>query len=173
MSLTIVGPEPDDDTRVRLSGLANGKDVTFLHHLDDVALVREYQRALCVVLPSVYRTSTGQQTKVPELLGQTLLEGMACGVPAVCTRVASMPEVVEDGVTGFVVPPNDPLALADRLTWLRAHPDDVARMGAAGRRRVLERFTWPAVVSRCLARYEAASLLTETSKVAAPHAAES
>jgi glycosyltransferase involved in cell wall biosynthesis len=169
MSLRIVGPRPDPDTRDRLSALARGKDVTFLHDLDDGALVHEYHQALCVVLPSVYRSSDGRQTLVPELLGQTLLEGMACGIPALCTRVASMPEVVDDGVTGFVVPPNDPPALADRLEWLRAHPDRVARMGAAARRRVLDLFTWPAVVKRCLAHYDGASATRTT--VAEPHAA--
>ncbi len=87
---------------------------------------------------------------MPELLGQTLLEGMACGAATVCTRVASMPEVVEDGVTGFVVPPNDPGALGERLAWLAAHRDRAAPMGAAGRARVLRHFTWRAVVSRCL-----------------------
>jgi glycosyltransferase involved in cell wall biosynthesis len=173
MSLKIVGPEPDGVTRARLTALARGKDVTFLHHLDDAELVREYQRALCIVLPSVYRTTDGRQTAVPELLGQTLLEGMACGIPAICTRVASMPEVVEDGVSGFVVPPNDPAALADRLTWLRTHPDKAARMGAAARRRVLDQFTWSAVVSRCLAHYEAASSRSANrSDVASPHAVQ-
>lgn len=90
---------------------------------------------------------------MPELLGQTLLEGMACGVPAVCTDVASMPEVVVNGVTGFVVPPNDPEALRERLLWLREHPDEARAIGEAGRRRVLEKFTWPAVVRRCLEIY--------------------
>ena len=90
---------------------------------------------------------------MPELLGQTLLEGMACGLPAVCTAVASLPEVVEDGVNGFVVPPNDARALAERLCWLRDHPETAAAMGAAARHSVLERFFWPAVVRRCLAIY--------------------
>ncbi len=156
-SLRIVSPEPDAAMKAHLSALAHGKNVTFLHHLDDAALVREYRHALCIVLPSVYRTVSGLQTKVPELLGQTLLEGMACGIPAICTEVASMPEVVAHGVTGFVVPPNDPRALADRLTWLRVHPEQAARMGAAARRHVRERFTWPAVVGRCLMHYESAS----------------
>jgi len=153
MSLTIVGPEPDAETKTQLAGLVRGKAVAFLHGLDDDALVRQYRKALCVVLPSVYRATDGRETAVPELLGQTLLEGMACGIPAVCTRVASMPEVVEDGVSGFVVPPNDPASLSERLSWLHSHPADARAMGAAGRRRVLEQFTWPAVVSRCLEVY--------------------
>jgi len=173
MSLRIVGPAPDAETRSRLTGLARGRDVTFLHDIDDAALVREYQQALCIVLASVYRTPDGRQSMVPELLGQTLLEGMACGLPAVCTRVASMPEVVEDGVTGFVVPPNDPDALGGRLTWLRAHPDKALRMGAAARRRVLDRFTWSAVVDRCLGHYEAASSRAANRSEAAPYAVRS
>jgi glycosyltransferase involved in cell wall biosynthesis len=151
--LTVVGPEPTEDRKSALLSLARGKRVTFLHGLDDDALVREYRRAMCVVLPSVYRTDEGHETRVPELLGQTLLEGMACGVPALCTDVASMPEVVEHGVTGFVVPPNDPSALGERLTWLWAHRLEAAAMGAAGRQRVLERFTWTGVVDRCLDAY--------------------
>jgi glycosyltransferase involved in cell wall biosynthesis len=136
-----------------LRRLAEGKRVRFRHDCDDGELVRAYRRAPCVVLPSVYRDLYGQETRVPELLGQTLLEGMACGAPAVCTDVASMPEVVEDGVTGFVVPPNDPAALGGRLRWLRDHPEQARAMGRAARSRVLERFTWPRVVRRCLDIY--------------------
>jgi glycosyltransferase involved in cell wall biosynthesis len=152
LPLRIVGPRPDEATRTRLEASAAGKAVTFLYGLGDEALVHEYRRALCIVLPSVYRTPAGE-TKVPELLGQTLLEGMACGAAAMCTRVASMPEVVEDDVTGFVVPPNDPAAIGERLAWLAAHRNRAAVMGAAGRERVLRHFTWDAVVQRCLTAY--------------------
>ena len=138
-----------------LRELAQGKPVTFRHDLDDAGIVDAYRRAQCVVLPSVYRPWGGGETTVPELLGQTLLEGMACGTPAICTDVASMPEIVRDGETGFVVPPNDAAALRDRLRWLRDHPAEVERMGANARRDVLERFTWPQVVRHCLAVYTA------------------
>jgi glycosyltransferase involved in cell wall biosynthesis len=153
LPLTIIGQAYDASYLERLRGLASGKRVTFRHDVDDDGLVHAYRRARCVVLPSVYRTDEGLHSKVPELLGQTLLEGMACGSPVICTRVASMPEIVEDGVTGFVVPPNDPVALRERLVWLMNNPSEAERMGAAARRRVLERFTWPAVVDRCLAIY--------------------
>ena len=153
MNLTIIGQPYDQRFFEELKILARGKRVTFHHDCDDAALVDAYRRALCVVLPSVYRTASGQESKVPELLGQTLLEGMACGTPAICTNVASMPELVEDGVTGLVVPPNSPDALRDAISSLRTHANQTQRMGEASRLRVLERFTWPAVVQRCLDIY--------------------
>ena len=153
MPLELIGRPYHADFLERLRRLAAGKRVRFRHDCGDAELVAAYQRARCVVLPSVYRDLYGQETRVPELLGQTLLEGMACGAPAICTNVASMPEVVEDGVSGFVVPPNDPAALRAKLLWLRDHPEPWRRMGEAGRRRVLEKFTWAAVVRRCLDIY--------------------
>ena len=153
MRLEVVGRVYDPRYFETLRSLATGKRVEFRQDCDDTALVEYYRRALCVVLPSVYQTIHGDETAVPELLGQTLLEGMACGLPAICTAVASLPEVVEDGVSGFVVPPNDRAALGERLCWLRDHPEAAAAMGVAARRRVLERFTWPMVVRRCLAVY--------------------
>ena len=153
MPLEIIG-DPRDPRFLRdLQALAVGRRVAFRHGCDDAAVIDAYRRALCVVLPSVYRTMYGQETKVPELLGLTLLEAMACGTPAVCTNVGGMPEVMKDGVTGFVVPPNDPKCLRGKLLWLRDHPDEARAMGEAARRHVLERFTWSAVVRRCLEIY--------------------
>jgi glycosyltransferase involved in cell wall biosynthesis len=93
------------------------------------------------------------ETKVPELLGQTLLEGMACGTPAICTNVASMPEVVKDQVTGFVVPPNNPGALREKIAWLRDQATAAHAMGDAARDYVGDKFSWPSVVRRCLTIY--------------------
>jgi glycosyltransferase involved in cell wall biosynthesis len=158
LTLEVIGRPYDDRYFADLKRLAAGKSVVFRPDCDDADLVQVYRRAVCVVLPSVYRNIYGDETRVPELLGQTLLEGMACGTPTVCTDVASMPEVVVDEQTGFIVPPNDPAALRAKLEWLRDHPEDVTRLGRAGRQRVLETFTWPAVVRHCLDLYERKSL---------------
>jgi glycosyltransferase involved in cell wall biosynthesis len=154
LSLDIVGPPGDAAYVERLHSLARGRSVRFRHDCTDEMVVDAYRRALCVVLPSLYRTPEGE-TNVPELLGQTLLEGMACGAPVISTRVASLPEIVEDGRNGFVVEPDDRHALADRLRWLDRHPADAAAFGARGREIVLERFQWPQVVQRCLDAYSA------------------
>ena len=153
MELQLIGHEFDEAYLKDLHQLSADKRVSFRHDCDDSELVDAYRHATCVVLPSVYRTIYGSETRVPELLGQTLLEGMACATPVICTNVASMPEIVENGVSGFVVPPNDPAALRERICWLRAHPVEAAAMGREGRRRVLDKFTWPQVVQRCLEIY--------------------
>ncbi|MGA2883361.1 MAG: glycosyltransferase family 4 protein [Bryobacteraceae bacterium] len=153
MALEIVGRPTDARYFQDLNALAEGKRVAFRTGYSDDQIIEAYRRASCIVLPSVYQTMYGATSNVPELLGQTLLEGMACGTPAICTDVASMPEVVRDQVTGFVVPPNRPDALREKLLWMRDHPTETNAMGQAARRRVLEKFTWPAVVRRCLDIY--------------------
>ena len=153
MKLEIIGRPFDERYYQDLLKLAEGKNVVFETHSNDEALVDAYRRALCIVLPSVYRTMYGQETTVPELLGQTLLEGMACGTPAICTNVASMPEIVRDQVTGFIVPPNDPDSLRQKISWLRQHRKESLAMGEAARRDISQRFTWPAVVRECLEIY--------------------
>jgi glycosyltransferase involved in cell wall biosynthesis len=156
MPLEIIGQPYDSGFRERLGTLAAGKQVSFRHDCDDASLVEAYRQARCVVLPSVYRTSDGQETKVPELLGQTLLEGMACGLPGIGTAVASLPELIQDGITGFIVPPNDPPALGERLRQFRDQPELARRLGQAARRHVLGTFAWPNVVTRCLGVYRGA-----------------
>ena len=141
----------------QLRARAAGKCVTFLHDVDDAGLVEEYRRASCVVLPSVYTTPDGRTTLVPELLGQTLLEGMACGRPAICTDVASMPEVVVDGETGYVVPPNDPAALGGAIAKVLDGQAAAGEMGLRGRQRVIEHFSWSKVVDRCLEVYRSSA----------------
>ena len=71
-----------------------------------------------------------------------LFEYSACGLPVVCSRYDLLAEVVEDGVTGYLVPPGDARALADAVIKLCRDSDVCARMGAKGRQRVLEEFSW-------------------------------
>jgi alpha-maltose-1-phosphate synthase len=152
--LWIIGGEADPRYATALQALAQGKSVQFLGNLPDEAIVDRYRRASCIVLPSVYRTMYGQESKVPELLGQTLLEGMSCGTPALCSDVASMPEVVLHGETGFVFPEHGVEALRERILELTSQPQLVNSLGQQARERVLAHFTWERVVKRCLEIYQ-------------------
>ena len=97
--------------------------------------VPEYLRRLSIyAAPSVHEES----------FGVAVLEASACGVPVVVSRVGGMPEVVEHQQTGFLVPPGDEVALADALERLVTSQELRRSMGAAGRRFVLERYSWDA-----------------------------
>jgi glycosyltransferase involved in cell wall biosynthesis len=80
-----------------------------------------------------------------------LLEAMAMGRAVIATAVPGCREAVDPGVTGLLVPPREPAALGEAMATLAADPARVAAMGAAGRRRVLERFESRAVCIRLLA----------------------
>jgi glycosyltransferase involved in cell wall biosynthesis len=89
-----------------------------------------------------------------EPFGLTPLEAMACARPVVGSDVGGISYTVIDGKTGFLVPPRNPAALADRLRLVLADPVGRARLGEAARQRVLDHFTWPVVAERTAALYE-------------------
>ncbi len=89
-------------------------------------------------------------TSLSEGLSMTVLESMSFGLPVVVTRVGGNPEIVRDGETGFLVPPRDPEAFAERVVQLLKNQELRERMGESGRRVVQERFT----LSSTAARYE-------------------
>ena len=88
-----------------------------------------------------------------ELLGLVVLEAIASGTPVICSRLGGLPEIVEHGVTGYLVPPGDVAELRERIAELAADPALAARLGRNARDLVLARFTWKACAERCLAAY--------------------
>ena len=149
----VIGRAPDARYLADLEQLAVGKSVSFEHQVDDAGIVAAYRSAVCVVLPSVYDDMYGQHTNVPELLGQTLLEGMACGTPGLCTDVASLPEIVRHNQTGFIVPAHDAEAMRSALMRLADNAHLVEQLGAAAAADVRARFSWSRVVQECLRHY--------------------
>jgi glycosyltransferase involved in cell wall biosynthesis len=153
LTLRIVGRPYDQTYVAMLRDRAAGKPVVFEPDVDDRGLVDRYRSALVSVLPSVSTDWRGHTTPVAELLGLVVLEAMACGTPVIVSRTASLPELVEDGLTGFVVPPGDGAAIRARLLDLHANPDRAAALGHRARAAVIDRFTWSATARRCLDAY--------------------
>src|SRR5206468_12053710 len=106
-------------------------------------LQASYARAAVCVLPSVLDTRGDT-----EGLGVVLLEAMNHGTPVIASRVGGIPDIVEDGVSGLLVPPGDADALATAVRRVRAGPSLARRFGDAGRRRRREPFSWDAVGPR-------------------------
>jgi glycosyltransferase involved in cell wall biosynthesis len=85
---------------------------------------------------------------VREQFGSVLVEGMACGRPAVAVDRLGPADIVRPGQTGWLVAPDDEIALAGALAEVISHPEERRRRGAAARRDVLQRFAWPAIAAR-------------------------
>jgi len=90
-----------------------------------------------------------------EPLGIVNLEAMACGTAVVGSRVGGIPEVVADGVTGLLVPPDDPEALGLALTALVRDPARAAGMGRRGRERAMAEFSWTTIAAQTARLYAA------------------
>jgi glycosyltransferase involved in cell wall biosynthesis len=90
---------------------------------------------------------------VREQFGQVLVEAMACGLPAVAVDAYGPAEIVDDGTTGWLVPPDDVPALANALLSAVTDGPERRRRGAAARAVALERYSWPALVACVTALY--------------------
>jgi len=124
--IRIVGRGPEWEALRRLHAeLRLGEAVTLLGDVSVEQLAAEYVGADLFCLPSVQ-----------EGFGIVFLEAMAAGLPIVACRAAAIPELVEDGATGALVPSRDPAALAGALEGLLRDPGHARRLGAEGRRRV-------------------------------------
>jgi glycosyltransferase involved in cell wall biosynthesis len=123
--LVLVGDGPDRDDlerQARRLGVRDRIHVTgFVPHSRIPAVLAS---ADLLVLPSVY-----------EEFGTVLVEAMQVGLPAVASRVGGIPEVVEDGVTGLLVPPGDPRSLAAAIDRVLGDPELAQRLGGSARRR--------------------------------------
>jgi alpha-maltose-1-phosphate synthase len=144
---------PERDYPDLLRRLAARRRVRLLGAVPEAELPALYRQARVVALPSVHRTCYGRDVAVSELLGLTAIEAMASGTPVVASEIGGLPEVVEDGVTGFLVEPGNVEELRSRLAELLTNRQLAERLGRNARERVLEMFTWAACAERCLAAY--------------------
>ena len=126
--------------RARCAALGLSAQVVFLGRVDDVTTV--LAAADVVVMPSLQ-----------EGLGVAAVEAMAAGRPVIASRVGGLPELLDEGMAGVLVPPHDPAALAVAIEGLLRDPARARALGAAGRERVRSRFTTAAMAEATLALY--------------------
>lgn len=140
----VTRPVPGGRTERLVDELAIGDSVHFVHGITDQQLVDVMGSAELACVPSLYE---GFSLPTAEL--------MACATPLVVSRAGAIPEVVgPDGECADLVTPGDVGELEQAIAALLDDPERRSRMGAAGRARVLERFSWRAVAEATAAAYE-------------------
>jgi glycosyltransferase involved in cell wall biosynthesis len=132
LKIVLAGDGFERPELVRLAAeLGIASDVTFLGWVPNADLPQYYRAAAVSVIPSL-----------EEGFGIPAAEAMGCEVAVVASDAGGLPEVVENGVTGLVVPRGDAVALAQAIGSLLADPQRRRRMGQAGRARALRLFDW-------------------------------
>jgi len=135
--LLVIGPDELPDEIRQAAG------VEFLGFVDKgteagrTSLQRAYERATVFCLPTRF-----------EPFGVVFLEAMYFALPCVGPNAWAVPEIISDGITGSLVPPEDPRALAATLLDLLTHPQKAAVQGLAGKKRLHDQFTWTHVARR-------------------------
>jgi glycosyltransferase involved in cell wall biosynthesis len=142
--LQLVG---DGERRANLERLTIDKGLTrqvhFLGWVDRKAIVERYRQADMFVTATTW-----------EGMPNTVLEGMACGLPVVATRASGLDELVKEGVNGYLVDINDSSTLANRLAELIENPYERHRMGKESRKMAEQEFAWEYITEQYVQIYE-------------------
>ena len=146
IDLVVIGrPKPEGRVARSIERLGLGDIVTTVSGVSDEDLARLYGEAQVAIVPSLY-----------EGFSLPAIEAMSCAVPVVATTGGALPEVVgTGGEAGLLVEPNDPDALVAAIRTLLDDAPLRARLGAAGRERVMRRFTWEVTARGSAACYDA------------------
>jgi glycosyltransferase involved in cell wall biosynthesis len=144
VELLVIGkPKEGSKAVATIERLGIERLVRFESGISEEELVSRYAECELAVVPSLY-----------EGFSLPAIEAMACGVPLVATTGGALPEVVgKHGETALLVRPGDPSALAGAIKVAMDNPELRARLGEAGRQRVLNRFTWRATAEGTVAEY--------------------
>ncbi len=148
--LVVIGRLKEGGTSARtIDELGLRGHVEFVTGVPEARIIELYSEAQLAVVPSLY-----------EGFSLPAIEAMSCSVPLVATTGGALPEVVgEDGVSALLVPPGDSDALAARIREALEDPELREKVGAGGRQRVLDRWTWRHTAVGTIEQYRA--LLTE------------
>jgi len=118
-------------------------NILFTGYFPDAKLPKLYQAADIFAFSTFY-----------ENLPFAVLEALSSSLPVVTTKVGGIPEMIDDGKDGFLVPPANSAVLSDRILYLIEHPTDASEMAFQARKTVENRFDWRLIVKKVIKVYQ-------------------
>lgn len=149
INLVIIGPHSNDEySKEILSQIdrVNAKGEHRIIYAGSVSidnLVKCLQKSSIFICPSL-----------SESFGIVNVEAMACGTPVIASDIEGIKDIIESGKNGILVPPNDPIKLAEAIQFLLDNEDIRIKFGAEGRKKVEKEFSWDVIVARLLEIYK-------------------
>ncbi len=133
----IVGDGPKwDDLKKQVHDLGIDRNVNMTNFRNDIP---EIIAALdMLVLPSIASEATSQ----------VIPQALAMGKPVIATNVGGLPEIIDDGVTGLLIPPRDHEAISNAVIWMTQHREETYKMAMEGRKKILENYTFKKMVEQ-------------------------
>ena len=145
IELLIIGDGPlREELQLLICNLGVEKNIKLYGWVTHKELPKLLKDSHIFVLASTTATSDGNQEGIPNVLK----EAMATGLPVVSTRHAGIPEIVEDGINGFLVPERDENLLTNKIEYLIIHPEFWSKMGRQGRKKIKGMFDNKKVIKK-------------------------
>lgn len=146
--LVIIGPVSDEkyfkDIQELISSLKESRhSITYLGSVNTHELINCYQSSTIFICPSLR-----------EEFGVVNVEAMACQTPVIATHVGNIPDIIDHMENGILVPPNDPVKLAQAIDYLLEHEQERIRVSEEARKKVEEQFSWEVIVDKLCSIYE-------------------
>ena len=170
--LLIVGGEADDPDPTRTPEIGRLRAVAAAEGISE-RVVFTGRRSRQVLRYYYSAADVFVTTPWYEPFGITPVEAMACGIPVMGASVGGIKSTVDRGGTGFLVPPRDPDAVAERLAHLFTHPQIALSLGCAGRQRAQRYFTWTRVARKIADVYARVAGTEREQRVVPPIASRS
>lgn len=139
-SVLVAGEGPE------IEKLAHLRHVQLMGRLGRSEIAAHMGRAIALIVPSICN----------EMFGLVVIEAFACGTPVIASRIGALTDLVEDGITGLLVDPGNPIDLHQKMAWAQAHPEQMEAMGRAARQRYQALYTEDVNYRRLLEIYQEA-----------------
>lgn len=148
--LLVAGTGPDESSlRELVRELRLEERIFFLGAKTPQELKRIYATSDVLVVPSIVQAD-GTEDAFPVVV----LEGMASALPVIGSNIGGIPEAIDDGETGFLVPQDDPVAIARACIYLNDNPDVIKKMGLRGRKKAKENYGLDVLMDRMMLTYQ-------------------